>query len=63
MFNITKQTTMGRIIQSNENNFKVFWKLGIFVAGNPMLKDNTIEDICKMYEVDVYELISLLKAA
>lgn len=62
MFQVTKDTIIGDILDKDETTSKYFLEMGMHCLGCPSARGETLEQACEVHEVDVNQLVEKLNA-
>lgn len=54
---ITKDTTIGEILDLDESTAQFFMAMGMFCMGCPASRGETLEEACVVHAVDVEEML------
>ncbi len=62
MTEITKDTIIGDILDIDDTTAPLFFEIGMHCLGCPASRGETIEEACKVHDVDADELVKKLNA-
>ena len=58
MTQITKETTIGDILDADQGTAKFFLEMGMHCLGCPSARGETLEQACQVHGVDADELVA-----
>lgn len=57
---ITKDATIGEILDLDESTSQFFMEMGMFCFGCPAAREETLEEACVVHAVDVEEMVQAI---